>query len=105
MELFTPVRKLLPILVGYDVLLEYDIIAPNLFQKNLCRYTSFLGYIVLLSGVILVFGFLAFEGNKFEDYTDNFFAFITLLNDTFYFLSMPWLCRDILKMNEYYNKQ
>lgn len=104
MKLFEPVRKVLPILVGFDVLSKYGITAPNVFQQNLCRFTSLFGYVILSSSVLLMGGFFAFEATNFLDYSDNFYAFETLLIDTFYFTSIQWLYKNIFELNECYEK-
>lgn len=101
MDLFKPARKLFPILVGYEILEEYGFNAPNEYQKRFCRFTSLFGYFVLTNGLIFVGGFIAFQANTFQEYADNFYGFATLLNDTFYFLYMPWFCADVLGMSEY----
>lgn len=104
MDLFEPAQKMFPILVGFEMLQKYGFIASNVYQKNFCRFTSLFGCFVLTNGLILVGGFIAFQANTFQEYSDNFYGFATLLNDTFYFLYMPWFCIDVLEMNQCYEK-
>lgn len=101
MDLFEPARKMFPLLVGYEILEEYGFVAPNIYHRHFCRFTSLFGCFVLGIGLFLVGGFIAFQANTFQEYSDNFYGFATLLNDTFYFLYMPWFCVDVLEMSEY----
>lgn len=100
MELFKPFRKLSPILVGYNLLAKYGISAPSASQKYLCRFTSLFGYFALGCGFILGYGFIAYEANTFQEFSDVFYGFITLINDAFYFVYMPWFCRNAFELNK-----
>lgn len=84
MDLFEPARKMFPILVSYEMLEEHGFTAPNVYQKNFCRFTSLFGCFVLVNGLILVGGFITFQANTIQEYSDNFYGFATLLNYTFY---------------------
>lgn len=102
MELFKLFREKIPILVGYNVLNEYGYSAPSAFRMYLCRFTNLFGYFALVSGLIFGIEFMAFEANTFQAFSDEFYGFITLINDTFYFLTMPRLCRNALELNKQY---
>lgn len=102
MELFKPFRKLVPILIGHKLLEEYGFPTLSVFKKSLYRFTNLFGYIVLASGFILSCGFIALEAKTFQEFSDFFYGFVTLLNDTFYFLYMPWFCRNALELNKSY---
>lgn len=102
MELYKYFHKIMPILVGCNLLERCGFPARSTFQKYFCRFTSLFGYFVLGSGLILGIGFMAFEANTFQEFSDDYYAFITLVNDTFYFLYMPWFCRNALKLNKRY---
>lgn len=104
MKLFQELHKMVPILVGYKNLRYFDSSAPNLFRKYLYGFTNRLGYFVFVSSVVLAAGSFAFEAKTLQEYSDSFYAFITLLNDTFYFIYMQWLCNDIFELNEDYEK-
>lgn len=101
MDLFEPARKTFPILVGYEMLESYGFIASNVYEKHFCRFTSSFGCFILANSLILLGGFIAFQANTFQECADNFYGFATLLNDTFYFLYMPWFCTDALEMSQY----
>lgn len=104
MKLFRPLRKLMPFLVGYNILEEYDIVAPNTFRKYFCIFTCLLGYGVLLSATVLVTGFLVFEAETFEEFSENFYEFATTITDTFYFISMHWVCKQFFELNDHFEK-
>lgn len=104
MKLFRPLRKLIPFLVGYDILKEYDFKAPNAFRKYLCDFTSLLGYFVLVSGTILVGGFLVIDAKTFEEIHDHSYEFATGLNDTFYFVYIHWMCKHFFYLSNYYEQ-
>lgn len=102
MKLFQPLREIIPFLVGYANLEEFGFVAPNEFRNSLCRFTSFLGYVVLVSGTISSGGFLAFEAESFEEIHDHFYEFATGLNDTFFFICMHYMCRQFFELNDNY---
>lgn len=104
MKLFPPLRKLMPFLVGYNTLKEYGFVAPNVFRRYLCDFTSLLGYVVLVSGTSLAGGFLAFEAKTFEEFHDHFYEFATGLNDTFYLAYIHWMCKHFFDLNTYYEQ-
>lgn len=104
MKLFRPLRKLMPFLVGYNILEEYDIVAPNTFRKYFCIFTCLLGYGVLLSATVLVTGFLVFEAETFEEFSEHFYEFATTITDTFYFISMHWVCKQFFELNDHFEK-
>lgn len=93
-------RKMMPFLVGYDVLEEYGFVAPNAFRKYLCTFSSLMGNISLLSATILSGGFLVFEANNFEEISEHFYEFASTLNYTFYFISMHWMCKHFFELND-----
>lgn len=102
MELFKHFYIVIPILVGYNLLEKYGFSARSAFHKILCRLTSLFGYFVLGYGLILGTGYMVVEANTFQKFSDNFYAFITVVNDTFYFLYMPWFCENALALNKRY---
>lgn len=101
MDLFEPAQSVFPILVGYELLEDSGYTASNVYEKHFCRFTSLFGCFMLAISLILVGGFVAFQANTLQESADNFYAFATLLNDTFYFLYMPWFCTDVLEMSDY----
>lgn len=98
MKLFQPLRKMMPLLVGYSALEVYGLKAPSPFRKYFCLFTSLLGYVVLVSATILVGGFLIFEAETFEEVSGHFYEFATGLNDTFYFISIQWMCKRLFEL-------
>lgn len=100
MKLFQPLRKLMPFLVGYDVLKEFGFVAPNAFRKCICSFTSLLGCIVLVCGTVLVGCFLIFEAKTFEEICEHFYEFATALNDTFYMITMASICKHVFELND-----
>lgn len=99
MELFKHFYKIIPILVGYSLLKKFGLLPRSEFRKYLCRFTCLLGYLVLGTGLILGSGYIVFEANTFQEFSDDFYGFITLVNDSFYFLYMPWFCENTLELN------
>lgn len=102
MKLFQELYKIVPILVGNKNFNRFDLSAPNPFRKYLYDGTNWLGYIVLVSSVVLAAGSFAFEAKTLQEYSDSFYAFVTLSNDTFYFICIQWLCHVIFELNEDY---
>lgn len=104
MKLFQPIREIMPFLVGYDNLEEYDFVARNEFRIYLCSFTRLLGYIVLASAMILLSGFFAFEAETFEEIHDHFYEFAMIFNDTFFFISMSWMSKQLFELNDNYER-
>lgn len=100
MKLFQPLRKVMPFLVGYDILEEYGFVAPNQFQKYLCCFTSLFGYVVLVSATTLMSGFLIFEAENFQEIHNHFYEFATGFNDTIYFVYIHWMCGYYFSLND-----
>lgn len=97
-------RKLTPFLVGYDMLEEFGLMAPNAFRKYLCSFTSLLGYVMLVSGTILTGASLVFEAETFDEISEHFYEFITLLIETFYLILIHWLCKEFFEINDNYER-
>lgn len=96
--------KLMPILVGYDILEEYGFEPSNSFQRYLCSLTSPMGYAMLLGAIIYTSGFLAFEAKTFDEVSEHFYEFATALNETFYFIFIHWNCTNFFELNENYEE-
>lgn len=95
---------MIPILVGYDVLAKCGLCAPNEFQKYLCRVTSMMGFVLCVGGITFSVGFLAFEAETLQEYSENLYIFFTILNDSLYFVLLRWLCKDTFQLNQYYER-
>lgn len=104
MKLLQPLRKMMPFLVGYDVLKKYGFVAPNTFRKYFCTLTCSLGFVVLVSATVLVGCFLALEAKTFEEISGHFYEFATGINDTFYFISMHWMCKQLFELIDIYER-
>lgn len=104
MKLFQPLRKMMPFLVGYDNLQGYGLVAPNTYWKYFCSFTHLMGYVVLVTGTVLVGAFLIIDAKTFEEFSEHFYEFATGLNDTFYFILMKWLCKQIFELSEKYEE-
>lgn len=102
MILFKTYCKLLPFLVGYDVLTKYDIKPPNDLQRRMFRITNVLGYVVMVSGLIETTLCAAFEIHTLQDIANNVYSLTTLANDTFFFISLKWRYEKCLKMVDTY---
>lgn len=100
MKLFQPLRNLMPFMVGYDKLQANGFVAPNAYRKYICKFTSLLGSIVLVTSTIIVGGFMVFDARTFEKISGHFYDFATALNDTFYFLLMDSVCIRIFELND-----
>lgn len=98
MKLFQPLRKMMPLLVGYNCLTDFGFVPPSTFRKYFCLFASLLGYVVLVSATILVGCFLVFEAETFEEVSGHFYEFATGINDTFYFISMHWMCKGLFEL-------
>lgn len=96
------IRKLLPILVGFDVLSKYGVITPNPMKKYLFRFTSFFGYVILSIIVILMCGYFVFDAKSFYDYSDNIYGFYAIVMSTIYFMLMPRHCKNMFELNMHY---
>lgn len=92
------IRNLIPLLVGFDNLEEFGIVAPNRFRKYLCDFTSLMGYVVLLSATIISSGFLAFEAETYDEISEHFYEFTTVLNETFYLIFIQCKCKQFFEL-------
>lgn len=102
MKLFQTYQGLLPVLIGYDKLKKYGFKAPNPIKKYLCRFTSILGYFVLVGSIFLTGGSIAFVAKTFREYTDNVPILITAANDTLIFVTLRWRFTEIFEMIKNY---
>lgn len=97
-------RTLMPWLVGYDTLEEFGFVAPNAFRKHFCRFNSLMGYAVYIGCTILMGGFLAFEAETFEDISEHFYEFATGLSETFYYVYVHLMCKQLFEMCEQFEE-
>lgn len=85
-------------MVGYDILAKSGINPPNAIQRYACQFTHKAGYFTLSGGLILAVGFLAFEANKLQEYSDNFYIFASLLLNTFFYICMTYKTETVVKL-------
>lgn len=95
-------RKLMPFLVGYGILEEYGFVAPNRFQKYFCDFTSLMGYVVLVGATILASCYLAFEAETYDEISEHFYEFATVLNETFYLIFIQCKCKQFFELTDNY---
>lgn len=112
MKLFQKYQKMIPFMVGYDILAKYGIIASNSFQKHFCNISNSMGCYVFLSGIICAGGFLVFEAQTLQEYSDNFYIVLALINGTVSYVAIKFKCEiafqlfkkieEIIKNRKYY---
>lgn len=90
MKVFEKYQKMIPLIVGYDNLAKYGVTAPNPLQKYLCNISNRIGFWVFLSGIIFAGGFIAFEAQTLQEYSDNSYIVLALTNATITYLAMKW---------------
>lgn len=73
---------MIPFMVGYDILTKYGVFASNSFLTQLCNISNSIGCYVFLSGIAVAGGFLAFEAQTLQEYSDNFYILLALINGT-----------------------
>lgn len=89
-RIFQTYQKLLPILIGYDKLNKYGFTAPNAIEKYLCCFTSKIGPIALIGGLMLTGGCIAFVANTVQEYTTNINMVFAAINDLLILISLRW---------------
>lgn len=94
----------MPFLVGFDILEVNGFVAPNRFRKYLCDFTSVMGYVVLVTATIMASGFLAFEAETYEEISEHFYEFATVLNETFYLIFIHCKCRQFFELTDNYEQ-
>lgn len=92
------------IIVGYDTLEAYGIVAPNTVQKHLCSFASVIGGVILIGGTILIGGFLVFEAESFEEIHDHFYEFVAGFNDSFYLVYIHCIYKQFFEMNDQFER-
>lgn len=97
MKVFQNYQKWIPFLVGYDILANYGIVAPNPFRKHLCYIISRLDYALFLCGIIFAGGFLIFEAQTPQEYSDNSYVLLALINSSLLNIALKWKCEITLK--------
>lgn len=73
---------MIPFMVGYDILAKYGDFASNSFQTHFCNISNSIGCYVFMSGIAAAGGFLAFEAQTLQEYSDNFYILLALINGT-----------------------
>lgn len=87
-------------MVGYDILAEYGIDAPNPFQKHLCYISDQLGYSVFVCVSILSAGFFIFEAETLQDYSDISYILLALINTTLIYAEIKSKCEIAFQLFE-----
>lgn len=93
---------MMPLLVGYGILEEYGFVAPNRLQKYFCDFTSLMGYVVLVGATIFTGGFLAFQAETYDEISEHFYEFATVLNETFYLIFIQCKCKQFFELSDNY---
>lgn len=110
MKSFKTYQNLLPLLISYDILTPYGLIAPNKIQKYLYHCYITINNLLIFGGLLCIIASLAYEANTLQDYTDNITILAAIVNDALILISLGWRfkqaicliqnCEDIIEKSE-----